>query len=158
MNISVLTRSTTIIRGGFLGKQRSALDPQAGFAQSIPEFGTPQAGTHKAALHEAVAGWAQSGMATMPAMLQDTVRNRLSWQLPKAVICSGLFIVFAVITAHIWRSLIYARGNAATWGLKERVGIVTGVLTVPITLLLMLMALANTQASFAPLTLTLLFG
>jgi hypothetical protein len=33
-----------------------------------------------------------------------------------------------------------------------------GVIAVPVTLLLMIMALANTQASFAPITFTLLFS
>jgi len=136
----------------------SVLHPQAGFAQSIPDLGTPQAGTYKATLYQAVATWAQSGTAAMPAMLQDAVRNRLAWQLPKAIVCSSLFVVFAVLTACVWRNLIHVHAKATTWGLKEYAGITMGVLVVPLTLLLMLMALANTQASFAPITLTLLFS
>ncbi len=136
----------------------NVLNPQAGFAQSIPDLGTPHAGTYKATLYQAVATWAQTGTTAMPAMLQDAVRDRLAWQLPKAIVCSGLFVVFAIITAGIWRNLIHVHANATMWGLKEYAGITLGVLAVPVTLLLMLMALANTQASFAPITLTLLFS
>ena len=44
------------------------------------------------------------------------------------------------------------------WGLKEKALIIMGVIAVPVTLLLMIIALANTQASFAPITLTLIFS
>ncbi len=133
-------------------------NPQAGFAQSIPDLGAPQAGTHRAALHEAVAGWAQSGSAAMPVLLQDAVRARLAWQRPKAIVCSILFVVLAVATAYTWRRLLQSRARTVVWGLRDKALLAIGVLAVPATFLLLIMALANTQASFAPLTLTLLFG
>jgi hypothetical protein len=136
----------------------NVVHPQAGFAQSIPDLGTPQGGTHKAALHQAVATWVQSGSASMPSLLEDGVHNRLAWQRPKAIVCSLLFMVLAGFTAHLWRRLIHLRASEAAWSLKEKALIITAGLAVPTTLLLMLMALANTQASFAPIMLTLLFG
>jgi hypothetical protein len=136
----------------------NVVHPQAGFAQSIPDLGTPQVGTHKAALHQAVATWVQSGNASLPSLLEDEVHNRLAWQRPKAIVCSLLFMVLAGFTAHLWRRLIHLRASEAAWSLKEKALIITGGLAIPTTLLLMLMALANTQASFAPITLTLLFG
>lgn len=136
----------------------NAFHPQEGFAQSIPDLGTPQAGTQKAALYQAVTTWAQSGSVSMPPLLENGVRNRLSWQRPKAIICSILLVVFAVVTARVWRKLIHSRASGAVWSLKEKALIIMGVLCVPTTLLLMIMALANTQASLAPITLTLLFS
>ena len=136
----------------------NVVNPQEGFAQSIPDLGTPQAGTQKAALHQAVNTWAQSGSASMPSMLENGVRNRLSWQRPKAIVCSILLVVFAVFTTHVWRKLVHSRASEAVWSLKEKALIITGVLAVPTTLVLMIMALANTQAAFAPITLTLLFS
>jgi hypothetical protein len=100
----------------------------------------------------------QSGNASLPSLLEDEVHNRLAWQRPKAIVCSLLFMVLAGFTAHLWRRLIHLRASEAAWSLKEKALIITGGLAIPTTLLLMLMALANTQASFAPITLTLLFG
>jgi uncharacterized membrane protein YidH (DUF202 family) len=136
----------------------NVLNPQAGFAQAIPDLSTPQAGTQKAALYQAVNTWAQSGSSSMPSILQDRVRDRLSWQRPKAIFCSILLVVFAIFTARLWRKLINSRASKSVWRLKEKGLITVGVVAVPVTLLLMVMALANTQASFAPITLTLLFS
>lgn len=136
----------------------SVLNPQEGFAQFIPDLGTPQAGTQKAALHQAVNTWAQSGSTKIPSILQNKIKNRLSWQRPKAIVCSILLVVFTVFTARLWRKLINLRASQPVWRLKEKALTTIGVIAVPVTLLLMIMALANTQASLAPITLTLLFS
>jgi hypothetical protein len=91
-------------------------------------------------------------------VLQNEVRDRLSWQRPKALVCSILLVVFAIFTTRLWRKLINSRASESRWRLKEKALIIMGVIAVPVTLLLMIMALANTQASFAPITLTLLFS
>lgn len=136
----------------------NVLNPQEGFAQSIPDLATPQAGTQKAALYQAVNTWAQSASAYIPSMLQNGVRNRLPWQRPKAVVCSILLVVFTIFTACLWWKLLHSRASGAMVSLKEKALITMGVIAVPVTLLLMIMALANTQASFAPITLMLLFS
>ena len=137
----------------------NALNPQEGFTQSIPYLGTPQEGTQKAALYQAVDIWAQSGSVQLPPILQSEVDSRLSWQQPKAIVCSILLVLAAIFTTKIWRKLIkFSRTSETLWSLKNKALITIGVLAVPATLLLMLMALANTQASFAPIMLTLLFS
>ncbi|HEY9628114.1 MAG TPA: hypothetical protein V6C84_12515 [Coleofasciculaceae cyanobacterium] len=136
----------------------TVLNPREGFAQSIPDLSTLQAGTQKAALYQAVNDWVQSGSAHMPSVLENKVSDRLSWQRPKAIVCSILLVVFAIFTARLWRKLINSRASKSMWRLKEKALITMGVIAVPVTLLLMIMALANTQASFAPITLTLLFS
>lgn len=136
----------------------TVLNPQEGFAQSIPDLGIPQAGTQKAALYQAVNAWVQSGSTHMPPALENKVRDRLSWQRPKAIFCSILLVVFAIFTVRLWRKLINSRASKSMWRLKERVLITIGVIAIPVTLLLMIMAVANTQASFAPTTLTLAFS
>ncbi len=136
----------------------TVLNPQEGFAQCIPDLGAPQVGTQKAAHYQAVNNWVQSGSAPMPPVLQIKVRDRLSWQRPKAIVCSILLLVFAIFTARLWRKLINSRASKSMWRLKEKALITMGVIAIPVTLLLMIMALANTQASFAPITLTLLFS
>lgn len=137
----------------------NVVNPRDGFVQSIPDLGTPQAGTPKAALYQAVNIWAQSGNAQMPAVLQDEVRKRLAWQQPKAIVSSLLLVVLAAFTARIWQKLIRnSRASKPIWSLKEKTLLVMGVMAVPVTFLLMIMALANTQASSAPILLTLLFS
>lgn len=136
----------------------TVLNPQEGFAQVIQDLGTPQVGMQKAAFYQAVNTWVQSGSAHMPPALENKVRDRLSWQRPKAIFCSILLVVFASFTARLWRKLINSRASKSRWRLKEKVLIIMGVIAIPVTLLLMIMALANTQASFAPITLTLLFS
>ncbi|MBE9009980.1 hypothetical protein IQ250_07150 [Pseudanabaenaceae cyanobacterium LEGE 13415] len=136
----------------------TVLNPQEGFVQVIQDLGTPQAGTQKAAHYQAVNTWVQSGSAHMPPVLQNEVRDRLSWQRPKAIVCSILLVVFAVSTTRLWPELIHSRSSKSLWSLKEKALLTTGVIAVPMTLLLMIMALANTQASIAPITLTLLFS
>ncbi len=136
----------------------TVLNPQEVFAQVIQYLGIPQAGTQKAAHYQAINTWVQSGSAHMSPVLQNEMRDRLSWQRPKAIVCSILLVVFAIFTTRLWRKLINSRASESRWRLKEKVLIIMGVITVPVTLLLMIMALANTQASFAPITLTLLFS
>jgi hypothetical protein len=136
----------------------TVLNPQEGFAQVIQELGSPQAGTQKAAHYQAVNTWVQSGIAPMPTVLQNKVRDRLSWQRPKAIVCSLLLVVFTFFAERLWRKLINSQAGESIWRLKEKALMIIGVITVPAALLLMIMALANTQASFAPITLTLLFS
>lgn len=136
----------------------NVLNPQAGFAQSLPDLGTPPAGTHLAALRQSAKAWAQSGSTTMPARLQESVRARLAWQQPKAIVSTTLFVALAVLAARAWRRLLRLRAAASVWSLRDRALLALGVLIVPATFVCMMMALANTQAAFAPLTLTLLFG
>ena len=137
----------------------NVLNPQAGFIRSIPDLGAPQEGTQKAVLYQAVDIWARSGSVQLPPILQSEVNKRLSWQQPKAIVCSILLVLVAIFATNIWRKLIkVSRTSEALWGLKNKALITIGALAVPATLLLMLMALANTQASFAPIMLTLLFS
>jgi hypothetical protein len=136
----------------------TVLNPQEGFAQVIQDLGTPQAGTQKAAHYQAVNTWVQSGSALMPPVLHNEVHDRLSWQRPKAIVCSILLVVVAIFTTGLWRKLINSRASESRWRLKEKALMIVGVIAVPVTLLLMIMALANTQASFAPITFTLLFS
>lgn len=137
----------------------NVLNPQEGFIRSIPDLGTPQAGTQKAALYQAVEIWARSGDVYMPFILENEVRNRLAWQQPKAIISSILLVGCIIFAVSLWRKLIkISRTNESVWKLKEKALITIGVLVVPVTFLLMIMTLANTQASFAPIMLTLLFS
>lgn len=136
----------------------NVLNPEAGFAQSLPDLSTPLAGTPRAALYQAVNTWVQSGNTDMPLPLQNAVRERLAWQRPKAIIASILLVVVAGFTVRVWQTLFQRRAGDDSWHLREKALLTIGVLALPSTVFLLLMALANTQASFAPIMLTLLFS
>ncbi|OUC16491.1 MAG: hypothetical protein B0A82_01055 [Alkalinema sp. CACIAM 70d] len=141
-----------------LANLSSLFNPQEGFAQLIPDLSTQKVGIQKAVLYQAVNTWVQSGSAPIPTVLQNEVQNRLLWQRPKAIVCSLFLAIFAMFTAYLWQELISLRASNSIWRLKEKALLTMGIIALPVTLLLMVMALANTQASFAPITLTLLFS
>lgn len=92
----------------------------------------------------------------MPSLIQSEIDDRLAWQRPKAVICSVLLIVFVGLSVRLWRTAIdKSRAGETTRTLRERALLATGCSTVVASLLLMLMVIGNTQASFAPMGLTL---
>jgi len=119
----------------------SAVSPRQGFANVIPELGaSPE-----------VTAWLREGRtAEVPPQLQAQVDERLSWQRPKAIICSLLALLGIAFSVRLWRRLL-ARERRWT-------GIAVGSGAVAASALLTLMAMANTQAVFAPLVLTLLNG
>jgi hypothetical protein len=95
----------------------------------------------------------------MPSLIQGEIDDRLSWQRPKAVLCTVLLLGFAGLSALIWRTLIRRfRMPEARWRLRDGTLLVLGLFTVALCLLLMLMVIGNTQGSLAPISLTLFFG
>ena len=137
----------------------NVLEPRTGFAGTLSMIGAAAPGTQTATLHHAFTTWLQSGSGETPPLVQQSIDDRLAWQQPKAIICSVLFVVFAWLSTRLWRTLIAKsrprepQRNFKTLGLRAaRWSSMTACL------LLMLMVMGNTQASFAPLGLTLLFG
>jgi hypothetical protein len=143
-----------------LANLSNVLHPRDGIADAVPTFKAAP-GTETARIHQVADRWLRSGTAETPAQIQHQIDERLSWQRPKAIICGVLFVVLAALWFGIWGKLLARskrRPRDAPWRLKE--GTMTAgwvALAAPI-LVLMVMAVANTQASFAPLTLTLLYG
>ncbi len=137
----------------------SVLDPRHGFAGAIGMLGTPRAGTRTDNLYQAFDTWLQSGTSPMPALIHTEVHNRLAWQRPKAVICTVLLVLFVWVGIRVWRTLIErSRLSGHERTIEERGLLTVGVATTIASLLLMLMVMGNTQASFAPLALTLFNG
>lgn len=95
----------------------------------------------------------------MPKLIAASVDERLAWQRPKAVICSALLLAAVMLSARVWRAVIrQSRARREGW-MRRDVGLLAAGLTAgPVCLLLMAMVIGNTQASFAPLSLTLVNG
>ena len=136
----------------------NALRPRAGFEGTIAMVGTPREGTHRAALHQAFVSWLRSGTTTKPTIIQSAIDRRLGWQLPKAIVCTVLLLVLVATSVRVWNIRIQrsrAPRNQPSSVLRLRV---IGYAAVSGALLLTLMVLGNSAASFAPLNLTMLFG
>jgi hypothetical protein len=137
----------------------NVLDPRSGFAGSLDQIRAAPPGTRTESLHQAFTIWLQSGSADTPTIVQRAIDDRLAWQQPKAIICTALFAALVWLSVHTWRTLI-ARSRTSTPSRAPRSkrlratrwALVTGCL------LLMLMVIGNTQASIAPLGLTLFNG
>jgi hypothetical protein len=118
----------------------NALNPRHGLEGTITMLRTTQPGTEQAQVQQATDAWLRSGSANKPRLLQDKINARLSWQRPKAIITSVLFVAFVALCIRIrrWR--------------------IVGTVAMLCTLVLLVTAVANTQASFAPMFLTVLYG
>lgn len=137
----------------------TVLNPLPGFSALVDSLGTPKAGTQMDKLYQAFNIWLQSGSIHIPSLIQSKIDERLAWQRPKAIVSGVLLVVFVALSTRIWSTLIKkSRIRESKWGLKERALLVSGTVTITLSLLLMVIAVANMQGAFAPLALTLAFG
>lgn len=125
----------------------NVLNPRAGLDGAIGNVAYPRA----------LASWLDSGSPEVPAFIQERVEERLAWQMPKAIISTILLLLCAALTVYLWRRLmmryrahreVRGRGlvlSAASFGILA-------------CFVLMLMVMGNTQASYAPVVMTLLYG
>jgi len=91
--------------------------------------------------------------------IDAAIDHRLAWQGPKAVICWVLLIVVVVLTAWVWCGLVRrSRVRCGGWGRRDAALLGAGMALGPIALVLMTMVVGNSQASLAPLSMTLFFG
>ena len=135
----------------------NALDPRPGFSGTLAMIGSPSPGTPRAELHEAFMAWLQSGTTDPPALVQNSIDERLAWQRPRAIVCGLLLVGLVAAGTRIWGTLIQrSRARAATG--RDRVLLAAGIGNAMVCLLLMIMVIGNTQASLAPLGLTLANG
>jgi cytochrome bd-type quinol oxidase subunit 2 len=134
-------------------------NPLPGFAGVVDMLGPSQTATYGAELHQSFNTWLQSGSPQVPDFIQGKIHDRFAWQRPKAMICSVLLAGFIALSVRIWSTLIrQSKMGETKRKLNEKALLFSGVVLVPICFLLMLMVIGNTQASIAPMSLTLVFG
>jgi uncharacterized membrane protein len=134
----------------------TVLKPQPGFSGVISMLGRSPSGTPKAELQQSFNRWLQSGSTQIPPLVQSKINDRLAWQQPKAIICSVLLTTFSMVSMRIWGKLIR---QSKVLGTKPKLKLLfSGVIGVAVCFLLMLMVIGNMQASFAPMSLTLVYG
>ncbi|MBK6764009.1 MAG: hypothetical protein IPG68_12390 [Micrococcales bacterium] len=135
------------------GNLSNVLNPRQGLAGAIGSPGDLKpAATGE--LTKALTRWMRSGSADVPPVIQDAVDARLAWQEPKAVIAGVLLLVFVAASVAVWRS-VFTRSRA---GHRVAGRVLLGSASACACFVLILMVMGNTQASYAPITMTLLFG
>jgi hypothetical protein len=131
----------------------TALKPLPGFAM-LPS----RAGTQPSAFDAAIIDWVKSGRGDAPAVVEERVDARLGWQQPKAIITGVLFVLFTGFALLLWQRLIRrTQIVGSSWRVRERTLFAAELIAVPFALLMMVMFVANTQATIAPLTISV-FG
>lgn len=137
----------------------NAVDPRHGFSLLPSSLGTPAAGTQYDQLYRAFNTWLQSGSAEMPSVIQNKIHERTAFHTTKAIVCAILLVLLVLLSRLIWSRLIQrSRGVGATWRVKDSALFISGSVVVGLCLLMMIIVVANTQAAFGPITLTLLYG
>lgn len=137
----------------------TVLNPRPGFSGVVDMLGPSQAPMHRAELHQSFNTWLQSGSVPVPDFIQGKIADRLVWQRPKAISCSVLLAGFIVLSLRIWGTLIrQSKVREINQKLNEKALLLSGVVLVPVCFLLMLMVIGNTQATVAPMSLTLIYG
>jgi len=137
----------------------NAVKPVGGFAGAAGSVGTSAAGTRGAELQQEFTRWLRSRGVQRPAAIDATIDDRLAWQRPKAIICWVLLVLAVVLAAWVWRALIRrSRARCGAWAGDDAALFGAGIALGPITLVLMAMVIGNSQASLAPLSMTLFFG
>ena len=137
----------------------NVLNPRRGFAGTVNMLATPPSGSQAEKLQQAFNLWLQSGERDMPSLIQSHIDDRLAWQRPKAIICGLLLVIAVLLCARLWRSLVYASAERTAKRAPKELGLLAlAVGMVVVCLVLMLMVIGNTQGSFAPISLTLIFG
>jgi hypothetical protein len=137
----------------------TVLETRQEFSVAISTLKPPQVSPKRHERYQSFNTWLQSERLEIPTLIQSKIDNRLAWQRPKAIVCSILLVGFMMFSARVWQILIRrSRVQNAKWGLKERALFVSGLATSLSCPLLMLMVVANAEASFAPIVFTLAFG
>jgi hypothetical protein len=133
----------------------TALNPLPGFS-SLVATSTVRTDSE---VGRSLTDWVQSGSSDTPSAVAKKVDDRLAWQRPKAIICSLLLVVFGSLTVAVWKALRRNARRFQSWNrTKSRTFLVAGVGGACVSFLLLVMAIANTQASVAPLTISTFGG
>ncbi len=132
----------------------NAIDPLPGFSMANTPT-TPNTNAVDAALND----WIVSGQKQMPAVIEEKISKRISWQRPKAIITGVLFALFAALSVKNWKALIQRVQSGKSLWQPQGIALLAGKFTVlPLAFMMLVMFLANTQGALAPITISLLGG
>jgi RsiW-degrading membrane proteinase PrsW (M82 family) len=150
---SFLAVALALIVVGNLG---NALNPKAGLLHSLPMLSQGNSAGKMNQYQQSIFDWLQSGSTAEPSEVHRVVAERLAWQRPKAIISFALLIATLYLLRRIVRSLRSRMGQLSR--LRSSISFLSGFLLSLFATLLIVMTIANTQGSFAPVSLSLFFS
>ncbi|NOV04789.1 hypothetical protein [Paenibacillus planticolens] len=139
----------------------NTFNPLHGFSLFVDSFVISDGVTYKDELRYAFNEWIKSGHANIPTIIQQKIHERIEFHTTKAMVCGVLLIIFVALGISLWNALIKRTTEMdSKWRYTEKAYFVFGTATVGLSLLLMVMVVANIQGAFTPLTAFLvgLFG
>lgn len=130
----------------------NALNALKGFSMGVnPSLSKVE--IHTDELHHIFSEWIKLGDANIPPIIKQQINECARFHTIKAIYSGILFIIFVTLSIIIWTILIKkAKVNDSKWTFKEKTYFVFGNVTVVISLLMMVIVVANIQGAFAPLT------
>ena len=139
-----------------VGNLGNAVNPRPGFKNSLGMLGNPLAGTKSALLQQIYADWIRSESSSLPHYISKISDERISWQMPKAIICFVLFALFLYLSKIVWTPLVSGSLDSQKPNMYRSFAL--GILLSFICALLFIMTVANAQGSIAPVSLSLFFS
>lgn len=150
-----LLAGITALLMGFIvaANATNALNPLHGFSLLIDSF---TLSSDRTQLHSAYNSWIQSNSSVIPTLIEQHIHQRVVFHATKAIVCSILMVAFAVLSTRLWSTLIQRRSVCKIrWKLQEKTSFAAGMTTDCLSLLMMVIVIANLQGAVAPITLTL---
>ena len=109
-------------------------------------------------LHQTFSNWIKSGDSSIPTSIMSEIKNRVRFHTTKALISFALLISFVILSTSKWKKLIqYTRDiklgiRDSKWGIYNTFNFCVGNAAIALSLLMMILVVANIQGAFAPLT------
>ena len=129
----------------------NAAAPLHGFALLVDSATTPNRSLHHVFYH-----WLQSGDGHVPAGIEKKIHERIVFQTVHIVEFGLLLAESVALSVILFRYLIRtSRASASRLRFKERTYVVAGGALVAVSLVSMLIVVANLQGALAPITITL---
>lgn len=132
----------------------NTLDPQNGLSLTYEQSSPNEADD----LHLMFNNWIESSNSSIPQPINSEIENRVNFHTNKALKSFALLIVFMVLSLKTWKKIlnrsktINASLRIINWNLSDKINFAIGNTSIALSLLLLIMVVANIQGAFAPLT------
>lgn len=135
----------------------NTLDPQTGLSLTYEQT-SPDVSAYSEEMHLTFNHWIESSDSSIPQPINSEIENRVNFHTNKALKSFALLIVFMVLSLKTWKKIlirsktINAPLRIMNWNLSDKINFAIGNTSIALSLLLLIMVIANIQGAFAPLT------
>lgn len=130
----------------------NALNPRHGFSLAVvPSVSKGEIQTDE--LHHEFSQWVKTGNTNIPPIIKNQINEVAKFHTTKAIYSGILLVIFVAVSIILWNMLIKkSKAENSKWRLKEIAYFIFGICTVAISLLMLVVVVANIQGALAPLT------